>query len=144
VVKPAGQPLPRDTLYANAVAAAPGAIPIFASQPLKPDQPFHATVQADGGQGLFPNREVYVDPYTGAVLRVDSEAEAPALVKMVTSSEALHAGTWSGVLSRLLYTFAGLMPLGLYVTGFMRWRRRGNAKRPARRRNGGRAVASAR
>lgn len=138
VVRPAGARLSVDTLLATVQAAVPGGATLMAVQPLKPDQPFRATIQADAGNGLLPNRIVYVDPYSGKALRVDSDAAAPAVVKMVASSTSLHSGTWAGLFSRVLYTLAGLIPLGLYVTGFMRWRRRGRAEKSLKaRRNAG-------
>lgn len=143
-VKPSGTPQSVDVLMANAAAALPGGTPVFAQAATAPDQPFHATIQVNGGLGLYPNRDVYVDPYSGKVLRVDDEGTAPALVKMVTSSETLHSGTWGGLFSRLLYTLSGLIPLGLYVTGFMRWRRRGRAEKTARVRRTERETAAAR
>jgi uncharacterized iron-regulated membrane protein len=134
VVTPRGRPLSMDTLTAAAFAAVPSGVPLLVVSPLKPDTPFHVTLRSESGLGLVTNRDVYVDPYTAEVLRVDDAAKAPGPVKLVTSSTPLHADTWGGFISRLLYTFAGLIPLGLYVTVFMRWRRRGAAKRDAMKR----------
>jgi uncharacterized iron-regulated membrane protein len=141
-VTPRGKVLPLDTLMAAAYAAVPNGVPLLVASPLKPEAPFQVTFRSESGRGLFPNLDIYLDPYTGTVLRVDDAAKAPALVKLVASSTPLHAGNWGGLLSRLLYTFAGLIPLGLYVTGFMRWRRRNAGKRDALMRAAAREAAA--
>ncbi len=43
-------------------------------------------------------------------------------------TKVLHLGEFGGVFSKLLYTFAGLMPPGLFITGVLMWWRKKRAK----------------
>ena len=67
---------------------------------------------------------VHVDPSTGALLRVDRHAERSAAQRMLRAMFPLHAGTFGGLTTRILWLLLGLAPLTLLVTGsLMGWRR---------------------
>ena len=70
---------------------------------------------------------VYLDQYSGKVLRVDNILEIPLGDRILNSFTPLHYGTFGGLPTRILYVFVGLAPLILFIAGFVMWRYR---KRP--------------
>src|SRR5262249_16732099 len=71
---------------------------------------------------------VYVDPGTGRVLRVDRFDQQPLGVKLMRLMIPLHYGTIGGLTTRVLWTFAGLMPGVLFVTAVLLWWNRSLAR----------------
>ncbi|MEH2121402.1 PepSY-associated TM helix domain-containing protein [Nostoc sp.] len=67
---------------------------------------------------------VYLDQYSGKVLRVDNILEMPLGDRVLNSFEPLHYGTFGGIPTRILYVFVGLAPLILFITGFVMWQYR--------------------
>lgn len=64
---------------------------------------------------------VYLDSYSGAVLRVDDSTKLPLATKIVNAMFPLHIGVYGGVWMRILYIFIGIAPAVLAVTGFVIW-----------------------
>ncbi|MEH2465714.1 PepSY-associated TM helix domain-containing protein [Nostoc sp.] len=64
---------------------------------------------------------VYLDQYSGKVLRVDNILEIPLGDRVLNSFEPLHYGTFGGLPTRIFYVFVGLAPLILFITGFVMW-----------------------
>ncbi|MEH2167207.1 MAG: PepSY-associated TM helix domain-containing protein [Nostoc sp.] len=64
---------------------------------------------------------VYLDRYSGQVLRVDNSLKTSLGDKIFNSFEPLHYGTFGGLPTRILYIFVGLAPLILFITGFVMW-----------------------
>lgn len=123
-VEASGARLKNDVLLENARKA----VPIFqigrVQFPKKPDEPFVANYSLSSGFAL--NRTLYLNPYTGAVLPFkEPGANYQSVVK------GLHLGDFGGLTSKILYTFTGLIPLGLFVTGLWMWARK-KAKSRAR------------
>ncbi|MDF5709964.1 MAG: PepSY-associated TM helix domain-containing protein [Nostoc sp. S4] len=73
---------------------------------------------------------VYLDQYSGKVLRVDNILKIPLGDRVLNSFEPLHYGTFGGLPTRILYIFVGLAPLILFITGFVMWwyRRKSTSK----------------
>ena len=69
-------------------------------------------------------RNVGVDQYTGEVLQVQDRAAFTAGERFLEWLFPLHSGEAFGEIGRPLTLLFGLIPLGLYVTGFLRWRQR--------------------
>ncbi len=68
--------------------------------------------------GLSNSETVFLDPYRGQIVNTatrDSGVDARGWTRL------LHLGEFGGVLSKLVYTFAGLMPTGLFITGVWMW-----------------------
>ena len=121
-VVPNGALLSNDVLLDKARDAANGAAITRVSLPRKPDEPFVANYAV--ATGFNAGRTLYLDPYSGAVMPSETPAvEASNVIK------SLHLGNFGGVLIKLIYTLAGLMPLGLFVTGFWLWARKKFKKR---------------
>jgi uncharacterized iron-regulated membrane protein len=136
-VKPQGKPLSNERLYNLACAAAPGSEFTYLLFPMKPDAPFHGYFAQSDGKGLLPEGELFLDPYTGKVLRLDRDSASPLPHRLIGMNEALHYGVWGGAFSKLIYTVAGFLPLGLFITGVLKWveRGRGRARSQARRKS---------
>ena len=84
--------------------------------PAQPNQAVAATFQKPSG---FTNSEtVYLDPYRGQIVTSAARDES---FNVRSWTRLLHLGEFGGVLSKLLYTLTGLMPLGLFVTGVWMW-----------------------
>ena len=71
---------------------------------------------------------VYLDQYSGKVLRVDNILDIPLGDRVLNSFEPLHYGTFGGIPTRILYVFVGLAPLILFITGFVMWQYRYRTK----------------
>ncbi|MEH2274132.1 MAG: PepSY-associated TM helix domain-containing protein [Nostoc sp.] len=71
---------------------------------------------------------VYLDQYSGKVLRVDNILEMPLGDRVLNSFEPLHYGTFGGIPTRIFYVFVGLAPLILFITGFVMWQYRHRTK----------------
>ncbi|MEH2290808.1 PepSY-associated TM helix domain-containing protein [Nostoc sp.] len=73
---------------------------------------------------------VYLDQYSGKVLRVDNILKIPLGDRVLNSFEPLHYGTFGRLPTRILYIFVGLAPLILFITGFVMWwyRRKSTSK----------------
>ena len=75
-------------------------------------------------------RNVGVDQYTGEVLQVQDRAAFTAGERFLEWLFPLHSGEAFGEIGRPLTLLFGLIPLGLYVTGFLRWRQRRRGRGP--------------
>lgn len=53
---------------------------------------------------------VYLDSYSGAVLRVDDSRKLPLATKIVNAMFPLDIGAYGGVWMRILYIFIGIAP----------------------------------
>jgi uncharacterized iron-regulated membrane protein len=73
-------------------------------------------------------RNVGVDQYTGEVLHVQDRNAFTAGERFLEWLFPLHSGEAFGAFGRPLTLLIGLMPLALYVTGFLRWRQRRRSK----------------
>ncbi len=121
-VVPNGERLSNDALLDRARVAAAGAAISRVSVPRKPDDPFAANYAV--GTGFNMGRTLYLNPYNGEVLPSKTpEVEANNVIK------GLHLGDFGGVLVKIIYTLSGLIPLGLFVTGFWLWARKKLKKR---------------
>ncbi|MHC5672373.1 PepSY-associated TM helix domain-containing protein [Nostoc sp.] len=72
--------------------------------------------------------KVYLDQYSGKVLRVDNSVKVSLGDRVLNSFFSLHYGTFGGLPTRILYVFVGLAPLILFVSGIVMWWYRYRAK----------------
>jgi uncharacterized iron-regulated membrane protein len=89
---------------------------------------FRAQVPGDPTH-RFPYSFVFVDQYSGAVLAVHDARQGTASTTVSNWIRPLHDGSVAGLSTRVLAVVVGLAPLALFITGFLRWRRRQLAKR---------------
>ena len=113
---PGAKRLSMDEIVALARGARPGYELTRLQFPLKAGQPVQASYAR--ASGFSTNESASLDPYTGQI-RENAEAETRGPVMLL--SRALHFGEFGGIFSRLLYSLAGLMPIGLFGTGFLLW-----------------------
>jgi uncharacterized iron-regulated membrane protein len=72
----------------------------------------------------------WLDRYDARPLRVYDPARAPLGTRLTNVwLPPVHFGEIGGTATRLLACAAGLVPMGLYVTGVLLWRRRQRADR---------------
>jgi uncharacterized iron-regulated membrane protein len=69
-------------------------------------------------------RNVGVDQYTGHVLQLQDRAAFTGGERFLEWLFPLHSGEAFGAIGRPLTLLFGLLPLALFVTGFLRWRQK--------------------
>ena len=79
----------------------------------------------------FPHSFVWVDAATGDAAAVQDARDAGAGTTVNNWLHPLHEGSAGGLAGRILATVAGLVPLCLFLTGFLRWKARCHSKRRA-------------
>ncbi len=80
--------------------------------------------QSGDPSARFPHSFVWVNPYSGEVLASHRADAAPTGTVIMNWLHPLHDGSAGGLFGRILVAVSGLVPLILFVTGLMRWRRR--------------------
>ncbi|MEG8031209.1 PepSY-associated TM helix domain-containing protein [Sphingomonas aurantiaca] len=128
-----GARLPVDRLVAIAEHVFPGAALAWIETPASPTGAIRINLAQDGEPSRrFPRTNVWLDPYTGAVLATrDGLAETGGDVVM-NWLHPLHGGEALGLTGRILAFIAGLVPIALFVTGVIRWQRRRERRTPQR------------
>lgn len=126
-VTPHGRRLTDDALMERARAALPGTHFTFVACPLKPESPFQVHFENEG-LGFLRAGTLNLDPYSGQVLSVERDSQASIGHRTMGVIEDLHVGLFGGVWTKILYTLAGFMPLGLFITGVLMWWRKKRAK----------------
>ena len=128
--------VPIDAMLAEAHRALPGGTITYVSFPAAADQPLSVRLHFD--EALHPNGRsfVYLDPWTGDALAVESALLAPAGLRALNLLYPLHIGSFGGLVVRVLYALFGLAPLFLLTTGAIMWWNRTIAPKRKRRRRG--------
>nr|WP_294814869.1 PepSY-associated TM helix domain-containing protein [uncultured Sphingomonas sp.] len=120
-----GEQIPVSQALAAAHRAVPDARLAFIDVPGTGSEPFRMRVQIPGDpHSRFPSSFVFVDQYSGRVLAVHDVRRGNASTTTAKWIRVLHDGSVAGLSTRILAVILGLVPLGLFVTGFLRWRRR--------------------
>jgi len=110
---------------------------------LFPDGTLHWIFLPQGSDGVYvvgkqadrePNRwatyrNVTIDQYSGQVLYVQDRADFSAGERFLEWQYPLHCGEAFGNVGRALVMILGIVPLILYVTGFLRWRQKRRLRR---------------
>jgi uncharacterized iron-regulated membrane protein len=117
----AGQ-LPVGQLMETARQMVPGAWVSMVMLSYQPGQAAKITLMNGGAREYQNSNYVYLDPYTGSVLRVDSvenRSVGDAILAWVTP---LHFGTFGGGITvYVLWIVLGLSPAVLGVSGILMW-----------------------
>lgn len=109
-------------------AALPGAVTKSIYFPDKSENALQIRMKLPQESSDYGDSNVYLDQYSGKVLRVDNALKLPLGDRVLNSFVPLHYGTFWGLSSRILYVFVGLAPLILFITGFVMWQYRYRAK----------------
>ncbi|MEH2048027.1 PepSY-associated TM helix domain-containing protein [Nostoc sp.] len=112
----------------TAQAALPDASLRSISFPSKPEEVLTVSFKLPQETEDYGQSSVYLDQYSGKVLRVDSSLKVSLGDRIINSFVPVHYGTFWGIPSRIFYVFVGLTPLVLFITGFVMWRYRYRAK----------------
>jgi uncharacterized iron-regulated membrane protein len=126
-------PIAVDAILQNANTALPGGKTTYISLPKEPDGAFRVTKKLDRDISPHGRSRVYLDRYSGKVLRVENALEAPLTARILNALFPLHIGVYGGLALRILYIFIGLAPAVLFITGFVLWWSKTYAVRARRR-----------
>lgn len=122
--QPPGAPLlSADDIVAHAHAAKPGYAIAQLNPPSEARNTWRALLRPPHADPALRTRgAIWLDPWTGAVVH-DRTGEAVSLGnRYMTEQLWLHNGATFGLVGRLLVFVSGLVPLILFVTGFVIWR----------------------
>jgi uncharacterized iron-regulated membrane protein len=109
-------------------AALPGAVTKSIYFPKLPEDALQIRMKLPQESSDYGDSNVYLDQYSGKVLRVDNALKLPLGDRVLNSFTPLHYGTFGGLLTQILYVFVGLAPLILFITGLTMWRYRQQRK----------------
>ncbi|MBD2040612.1 PepSY-associated TM helix domain-containing protein [Microcoleus sp. FACHB-672] len=117
-----------DAILKKADAALPGAKTTFVSLPNQPEKIIQ--VRKKFPQEITPNgnSRIYLDQYSGQVLRIENALKAPLANRIINLQFPLHIGNYGGIGTRIIHVFIGLSPAFLFFTGLVLWRQRQWAK----------------
>ncbi|MBW4678517.1 MAG: PepSY domain-containing protein [Microcoleus vaginatus WJT46-NPBG5] len=120
--------MPIDAILKKADAALPGAKTTFVSLPSQPEKIIQ--VRKKFPQEITPNGDtrIYLDQYSGKVLRVENALKAPLANRIINLQFPLHIGSYGGIVTRIIHVLIGLSPALLFLTGLVLWRQRQWAK----------------
>jgi uncharacterized iron-regulated membrane protein len=113
-----------DIVLQKADLALPSGKSISITFPRKPQGTFLVRKRLAGD--IHPNGSsyIYLDRYSGEVLRVENLFTANAASRIIISWFPIHIGAFGGLTTRILYVFIGFTPALLSLTGLALWRRR--------------------
>ncbi|MEH1852483.1 MAG: PepSY-associated TM helix domain-containing protein [Nostoc sp.] len=132
--EPVSKPIPsKSTLGLTeqlkiANAALPDAVTKSIYFPSKAEDALQIRMKLPQENEEYGNSNVYLDQYSGDVLRVDNALKMPLGDRVLNLFVPLHYGTFWGLPSRILYVLVGLAPLILFITGIMMYRYRHKTK----------------
>ena len=103
-----------------ALAALPGARPLSIEFPSDEHGVYLVTLDT----GIVWKSQVSIEQYSGVVVRIQGPYEASVGDHVLGWLFPLHTGQAFGLPGRILMVVLGLIPVGLYVTGFLMWWRK--------------------
>ncbi len=106
-------------IYATAVQALPVGETTLLTFPQQKDAPFPLRRMLPEDWRRTGDNLVYIDQYTGRVIRVNYHRELPWPIRLTRDIYPLHFGTFGGNFTRVLWILVGLAPVILYVTGVL-------------------------
>ncbi|NLR73161.1 PepSY domain-containing protein [Novosphingobium sp. ERN07] len=120
-----GQQIPILAALAAARRAIPDARVVFIDVPGRGPDPIRVRVQVPGDpHARFPGSFIFVDQYSGRVLAVHDVRNGNAATTTAKWIRVLHDGSIAGNATRILAILMGFVPLTLFVTGILHWRKR--------------------
>jgi uncharacterized iron-regulated membrane protein len=115
------EPLTVDAALDLAQAGVPGARPISAFLPTRPDQPFRIGLLRTGQERGAPAVTMLVDPWAHRVVEILDPRQFTIAERLLAWQHALHAGQALGWAWKLLVFLCGLLPLLFVVSGVAMW-----------------------
>lgn len=120
-----------DEVYHAAAEAVPGAAVTVLTWPAGPRSTFVARERLATDWSRLGDNYVYIDPYSGGVLRSDIARHVSRGNRIMLAMSPLHYGTFGGHFTRIVWIVMGFVPGVLAVTGFLIWWNRVVVKRVA-------------
>lgn len=120
--------VPLDVVLATASKTLPSAPPNWIRLPESGRDVFTVRKRLPGEWQLEGQNFIHINPGDGTRLRVDLHAECTPAQRFLRALFPLHAGTFGGTTTRILWTGLGLVPAGLFATGTLQWWKRVRAK----------------
>lgn len=128
-----GQRIAISAALAAARRALPDARLAFIDVPGEGDKPIRMRVQVPGDPHLrFPGSFIFVDQHSGQVLAIQDVRRGNAATAVNSWIRPIHDGSVGGLWGRVLAVILGFVPLLLFVTGLLHWRRRVRARAQSR------------
>jgi len=107
--------------YNKAVKAAQEVIPGIQIKTINPptqmDRPFYLTGISEVPLVRFRANRVYIHPETYEVLKLQDAEELPTVTWLNDIADPLHFGYWGGLLTKVIWFFAGLAISALILSG---------------------------
>lgn len=142
VVSDASPPISLGEAILAAEADGVGHVAVGVSVPARPRQAIRVGLErAEGGDSGA--RTVWVDQFSGSVLRVDRPADRSPVARALDLAFPIHAGTVFGLPSQILAFIVCVVAGVLPITGFIIWLPRWRAKRRRRARDASGSAGSA-
>jgi uncharacterized iron-regulated membrane protein len=110
-----------DAIYATAVQAMPVGETTLFTFPQQKDAAYSLRRLLPDDWRRTGDNLVYIDQYTGQVIRITYHRELPWPIRLTRDIYPLHFGTFGGDFTRILWIVIGLAPAILYVTGLLMW-----------------------
>lgn len=110
-----------DAIYATAVRALPVGETTLFTFPQQKDAPYSLRRMLPGDWRRTGDNLVYIDPYTGQVIRMNYHRDLSWPIRITRDIYPLHFGTFGGDFTRILWIIVGVAPAILYVTGVLMW-----------------------
>ncbi|NOT60855.1 MAG: PepSY domain-containing protein [Acidobacteria bacterium] len=130
---PNAKPLTIDEIIAKARPVLPEATLAVVRPPASPTQAWAATFHRrfDSGESTDGGPTAYLDPFTGAMLRLDDTRAMPFGARLLKNIEPLHFGKYAGLPNKLLWFLLGITPTFFFISGITLWwnRTRGARKK---------------
>jgi uncharacterized iron-regulated membrane protein len=113
----------------------PNSTPTTVMFPDTPQSPLRITRRLPWQPVVTGRTYIFLNPYTGAVVQEISPRTAPLGTQLLFWNYPLHVGVFGGIVTRLLWLLASLLPTMLAITGALIWckprRRRPRSTPPA-------------
>lgn len=119
-----------DAAISAAATALPHAGVTWVYLPGVDDGTFTVRMKLPGEAHPNGSNYVYVDRYSGRVLRADTTPRQSPGARAFNLLYPSHTGVVLGLPGRILSAIAGLLPLALLTTGLILWRSRGRKRKP--------------
>ncbi|WP_275588893.1 PepSY domain-containing protein [Croceicoccus hydrothermalis] len=127
---PAGsQPIAPSRAIATALAALPGARLAWIETPGAARATYRFRMQVAGDPSYrFPHSYVHIDASNGAVVHIVDARRASPGRSITNWLHTVHAEAGLGLPGRIVTFLAGLLPFVLFVTGYLRWKKRAGTR----------------
>ncbi len=113
--------LPLDALLARARTVLPEGRITSISLPVGPKGTLNVNLELPGKELHGGHSGVWVDQYSGAVLRVDNAQKGSLPRWILDWLLPFHTGEFAGMPGKIAYAIIGLVPVALFWTGFALW-----------------------